>query len=133
MASYLFHSGKLFDPRHDTLLEGMEVLVEGDTVREVSDRPIRAGDVTRIDLGGRTLMPGLIDAHAHIFLTEVNLARLEDVPLTLLAAQAAALMRAMLMRGFTTVRDTGGGDRGMKLASETGLVDGPRLFISGRA
>ena len=133
MASYLFHGGKLLNPRLDELSEGFELLVEGGHVKEVSDRPIRADHATRINLDGRTLMPGLIDAHVHIFLTEVKLALLADIPLTLLAAQASVLMRAMLMRGFTTVRDTGGGDWGMKVASDTGLVAGPRLFISGQA
>ena len=133
MTSIIFHGGRLLNPRLDTLVDGFEVLVEGGYVREVSDRQIRAEDARRIDLGGRTLMPGLIDAHVHIFLTEVNIALLENIPLTLLAVQASHLMRAMLMRGFTTVRDTAGGDWGMKVASETGLVDGPRLFISGQA
>jgi imidazolonepropionase-like amidohydrolase len=133
VTSYLFHGGRLLDPRLDSLVEGVEVLIEGAYVREVSDRPIRAEGAIRIDLGGRTLMPGLIDAHVHIFLTEVKLALLEGIPPTLLAAQASVLMRAMLMRGFTTVRDTGGGDWGMKVAVDTGLIDGPRLFIAGQS
>lgn len=133
MDSFLFHNGRLFNPRLDELVDGFEVLVEGGRVQEVSDRPVRASGATRIDLGGRTLMPGLIDAHVHIYLTEVKLALLEAIPLTLLAAQATVLMRGMLMRGFTSVRDTGGGDWGMRTAVETGLVDGPRLFISGQA
>lgn len=133
MKSFIFHGGRLLDPRLDTLLDGFEVLVEGGHVREVSDREIRAADAVRIDLGGRTLMPGLIDAHVHIFITEVKLALLENIPLTLLAVQASHLMRAMLIRGFTTVRDTGGGDWGMKIASEMGLLEGPRLFICGQA
>lgn len=133
MTSFLFHSGRLFDPRQEALVEGMEVLVEGSHVKEVSDRPIRAESAVRMDLGGRTLMPGLIDAHVHIFLTEVKLSLLENIPLTLLTAQASVLMRAMLMRGFTTVRDTGGGDWGMKAASDTGLVESPRLFIAGQS
>src|SRR5579871_6141175 len=110
MTSYLFTGGQFFNPRLDALVEGVEVLVEGGYVREVSERPIKSADAVRVDLGGRTLMPGLIDAHVHIFLTEVKLALLENIPLSLLAAQASVLMRAMLMRGFTTVRDTGGGD-----------------------
>ena len=56
-------------------------------VKEVSDRPIRAAGAERIDLRGRTLMPGLIDAHIHVVLTEVNIQLLSDVPLTLLAAK----------------------------------------------
>ena len=78
-------------------------------------------------------MPGLIDAHVHIFLSEVNLTALEDVPLTLLAARGIASMRGMLMRGFTTLRDVSGADHGIKTATESGIVDAPRLFIAGKA
>ena len=77
-------------------------------------------------------MPGLIDAHIHIVLTEVKLQLLSDVPLTLLAAKGAVQMRAMLERGFTTLRDTGGADWGMKAAVEQGHFVGPRLFIAGQ-
>ncbi len=65
-------------------------------------------------------------------LTEVNLSLLADVPLTLLAAKGSVAMRAMLHRGFTTLRDTGGADYGMKAAAEQGLFEGPRLFIAGQ-
>jgi imidazolonepropionase-like amidohydrolase len=138
MASFLFHGGKLFDPRLDHLVEGAEVLVEGDRVKAVArpdgpDRaPIRVPSARRLDLKGGTLLPGLIDAHVHVFIAE-PLAKLADMPLTWLAASASKLMREMLLRGFTTVRDTAGGDWGMKAASDAGLVVGPRLFISGMA
>lgn len=131
MASFLLHGGQLLDPRRDALVDGAEVLVEGDRIKEVADRPIAASAATRINLKGRTLMPGLIDAHIHLFLAEVNLHLLQGVPLTLLAAKGSALAKAMLMRGFTTVRDTGGADFGMKAALESGLFQGPRLYISG--
>ena len=131
MSTYLFHGGRLLDPRRDTLVDSAYVLVEDDRIREVSDRPIGAANAARIDLRGRTLMPGLIDAHIHILLPEVNLHFLEGVPLTLLAAKGSVSARAMLMRGFTSVRDTGGADYGMKAAIESGLFEGPRLFISG--
>ncbi|MBV9734791.1 MAG: amidohydrolase family protein [Acidisphaera sp.] len=129
--SYLFTGGRFLDPRQDALRDGVSVLVEGDTVKDVSGTPIRSASAQRIDLAGRTLMPGLIDCHIHIVLTEVNLQLLADVPLTLLAAKGSVAMRAMLMRGFTTLRDTGGADWGMKEAVESGLFVGPRLFISG--
>jgi len=132
MPAILFHNLRLLDPRRDALRDGMEVLVEDNIIREVSDRPITSIGPYRIDLGGRTLMPGLIDAHIHVVLTEVNLRLLSDVPLTLLAAKASASMRAMLMRGFTTLRDTGGADWGVKAAVEQGLFVGPRLFIAGQ-
>jgi len=133
MTGYLFHGGRFLDPRQDTLIDGVEMLIEGDRVKEVSDRPIASAAATRIDLGGKTLMPGLIDAHAHVYLVEVDFRRLAEVPLTLLALRAADAMRNMLGRGFTTVRDVAGGDWGIKIASETGLIDGPRLFVAGKA
>src|SRR3954449_1822822 len=83
-AVYLFTGGRFLDPRQDELRDGVEVLVEGERVREVSDRPIRSEGATRIDVGGRTVMPGLIDAHVHAFLPELNVRRLMDMPLTLL-------------------------------------------------
>jgi imidazolonepropionase-like amidohydrolase len=132
MPSILFHNLRLLDPRRDELLDNMQVLVEDNVIREVSDRPITGIGPYRIDLGGRTLMPGLIDCHIHVVLTEVNLRLLADVPLTLLSAKASASMRAMLMRGFTTLRDTGGADWGIKAAVEQGLFVGPRLFIAGQ-
>jgi imidazolonepropionase-like amidohydrolase len=131
MSSYVFHGGKFLDPRHSDLREGVEVLIEGERVREVSDRPISVSSATRIDLAGRTLMPGLIDVHIHLFLAEVNLALLEGMPLTLLTTKAVASARAMLMRGFTSVRDAGGADHGIKTAIEAGIIEGPRVFIAG--
>ena len=133
MTRYLFRNVKLLDPGKDELLGGHEVLVEGGVIREVSDRPIQPAGATVIDGGGRTLMPGLIDCHVHVFLSELNIRNLEHVPLTLMTARAAELMRGMIDRGFTTVRDTGGADWGIKAAVEGGLLPGPRLFISGRA
>lgn len=132
MQSFLFAGGRFLDPRQNELRDGVEVLVEGGQIKEVSDQPIRAQSATRIALNGRTLMPGLIDAHIHLVLTEVNLHLLADTPLTLLAAKGSVAMRAMLMRGFTTLRDTGGADWGLKAAVEQGLFEGPRLFISGQ-
>jgi imidazolonepropionase-like amidohydrolase len=133
MAQVLFRNLKLLDPRWEGPRGGYEVLVENDKIREVTERPIRADSAQAIDCGGRTLMPGLIDCHVHVFLSEVNIRNLENVPLTLMTARAGELMRGMLDRGFTTARDTGGADWGIKLAQETGLITGPRLFISGRA
>jgi len=132
MASYLFTGGRFLDPRQDELLEGIEVLVEDNLIKDVSDRPIASAAAHRIDIGARTLMPGLIDAHIHIFLLEVNLRQMADIPLTLLSAKGSVAMRAMLDRGFTTLRDTGGADWGIKAAVEQGLFVGPRLFIAGQ-
>ncbi len=133
MAQILFKNFRMLDPELDEPAGGHEILVEGEAIREVSARPIKAPEATSIDCGGRTLMPGLIDSHVHVVLSEVLIRQLENVPLTLMTARAVASMRAMLDRGFTTVRDTGGADWGLKAAVEQGLIEGPRLFISGRA
>lgn len=130
---HVFRNARIFDPGHDSLLDGHEVLIEGGTIREVSDRPIASQGAEVIDCGGRTLMPGLIDCHVHVVLSEVSISRLETMPLTLMTAHAMSLMGAMLDRGFTTVRDTGGADWGIKAAVDQGLFPGPRLFIAGKA
>ncbi len=133
MAQVLFRNFRMLDPERDEIAEGFGLLVEGDTIREVSERPIKAPQATVIDCGKRTLMPGLIDSHVHVVLSEVFIRQLENIPLTLMTARAMVAMRAMLDRGFTTVRDTGGADWGLKAALEQGLIEGPRLFIAGRA
>jgi imidazolonepropionase-like amidohydrolase len=133
MAQLLFRNFQLLEPDIGELQGGCELLVEGETVREASDKPIKAQGADVIDCGGRTLMPGLIDSHVHVILSEVNIRYLESVPLTLMTARAARLMLAMLNRGFTSVRDTGGADWGLKSAVEQGDIPGPRLFIAGAA
>jgi imidazolonepropionase-like amidohydrolase len=133
MSLTLFTGGRFLDPEKDRLLDGVEVLVEGDRVREVSDRPISATSATRIDLRGRTLMPGLIDMHVHVVSAVVNGVANAMTPSSLVALRAGRVMNAMLMRGFTTVRDLGGADLGLALAVEEGLIAGPRLIICGKA
>jgi imidazolonepropionase-like amidohydrolase len=130
---YLFTNGQVFDPRWDAPRGGMEVLVEGGTIREVSDKPIRSEAATRIDLGGRVLLPGLIDAHVHVVAAMANLAANAMQPSSLAAFRAADVMRGMLMRGFTTVRDLAGADRGLADAQALGLITGSRLVICGKA
>ncbi|MBL8323682.1 MAG: amidohydrolase family protein [Rubrivivax sp.] len=133
MTQILFTNAQLLDPHAEELQDGVSVLVEAEQIREVSGRPIKAPSARVVDCQGRTLMPGLIDSHVHVMLSEVNLRLLEAVPLTMMTARAAALMKAMLDRGFTTVRDTGGADWGLRDSVAQGLLPGPRLFIAGRA
>jgi len=133
MAQTLFTNAALLDPRTEATEGGVSVLVEGDTIREVSAKPIKAANAAVIDCQGRTLMPGLIDCHVHAMLSEVNLRQLESIPLTLMTVRAAGLVRAMIDRGFTTVRDTGGADWGLRDGIAQGYLPGPRMFIAGRA
>jgi imidazolonepropionase-like amidohydrolase len=78
-------------------------------------------------------MPGLIDAHVHVTASEVNVAASAMLPSSLASLRAARRMTAMLLRGFTTVRDLGGADNGLVIASDEALFDGPRLVICGKA
>jgi imidazolonepropionase-like amidohydrolase len=131
MSGILFHNARLFDG--ETAHENVSVFVEGERIREVSERPIRSEVGTRIDLGGRTLMPGLIDAHFHAYATELDLGKAERTPRSLHALEAHILLENALRRGFTTVRDAAGADYGLARATERGLIRGPRLFYAGRA
>lgn len=128
-----FKNFALLEPGFGELRQGYELVVEGDIIRELSDKPIKSAKADVIDCGGRTLMPGLIDSHVHVFLSEVYIRTMESMPLTLMTARAVRLMKGMLDRGFTSVRDTGGADWGIKEAVEKGDVAGPRLFIAGAA
>jgi len=133
MAQLLFRNFQLLEPEVGELQGGFELLVEGDKVKETSGKPIKAQAADVVDCGGRTMMPGLIDSHVHVILSEVNIGYLESIPLTLMTARAARLMLGMINRGFTSVRDTGGADWGIKAAVEQGDIPGPRLFIAGAA
>ena len=72
MSMIELRNARLFDGINDECPEGMSVLVEDGTIREVADKPIKSADAQRIDVGGRTLMPGLIDAHVHAYASDVD-------------------------------------------------------------
>ena len=129
----VFRSGRVFDGESETLREGVNVLIEGGVIREISQRPV-AGDAEIVECGGRVLMPGLIDAHVHVYAAGLDIGRLVQSPVSYLAHFAAQFLRASLDRGFTTLRDVGGADVGLALAIKDGLLGGaPRLFYGGRA
>jgi imidazolonepropionase-like amidohydrolase len=132
MTSILFTNANLFDAEVDELRQGYHILVEGTNIREVSDQPLRSVSAEKIDVTGKTLMPGLIDAHVHVTDHDVSPARLLELPPSWVALKAAKLMREMLLRGFTSIRDAAGADSGLAMAVEEGLIPGPRLFHCGR-
>ncbi len=129
----VFRNGLLIDGSGPEPTGEVDVLVENGTVTAVSETRIEAANAAEIDLAGRVIMPGLIDLHMHPFLTNMNLMKLEDTPVSLVTAQASVVLNRLLDRGFTTIRDAAGGDWGLKQAVDEGLIAGPRLFISGRA
>src|SRR6185312_410319 len=99
MDVYHFKNFEMLDPAAGELYGGHELVVEGDTIREVSAGSIKLEKAEIVDCGGRTLMPGLIDSHVHVVLSDVVIRNMENVPLTLMTARAADLMRRMLDRG----------------------------------
>lgn len=132
MAATLFTNARIVDGSAPERGAPVSVLVEGDTIREVA-KSISAGKAKTVDLGGRTLMPGLIDAHVHVVAGVADLGRNAVLPDSLVAVRSLVIMREMLMRGFTTVRDVGGADFGLKVATQEGHFPTPRLVISGKA
>jgi imidazolonepropionase-like amidohydrolase len=129
----LLKNARLIDGVLDHAIENANVIIEGKYIREVSEREIKPGTARVIDLKGRTLMPGLIDCHTHVTVTQIAQADQALLPDSLIAARASAIMRGQIMRGFTTIRDAGGADGGLKRAVEDGLFLGPRLVICGQA
>ncbi|MGH3169906.1 MAG: amidohydrolase family protein [Trebonia sp.] len=117
-------------------VEGATVVVEDGLIKDITAGPAAQGAgaaaVDRVDCHGATLMPGLIDAHVHVCSLDVEIARQQrEHPTSLLAYEIAAVIRQTLDQGYTTVRDAGGADWGMKEAVARGLIKGPRMFVSG--
>lgn len=127
----LFENVRVFDGTSDALSGPTNVLVEGNIIRRIGATVTAVPGATVIDGRGRTLMPGLIDAHTHLmFATVPQLAVLTaDIGFVHIASGKAAT--DMLLRGFTSVRDVGGPIFGLKRAIDTGLVPGPRIWPSG--
>jgi len=121
----------LFDSASGELQPGTTIVVEGDRFAAVTAEPITVDDARLIDVGGRVVLPGLIDCHVHVVAASHDLVALALQPPSLVGAQSAEIMRAMLHRGFTTVRDAAGADWGLQEAVARGLYEGPRLFIAG--
>jgi imidazolonepropionase-like amidohydrolase len=133
MTTTLIRNARLLDVEQGLYVEGASVAIERGEIAEVSEREIAFKAERVIDARGLTLMPGLIDAHVHAYLTTMDLAALSLKPASLLAHEGAEILEGMLQRGFTSVRDAAGADWGLQTAVERDLVKGPRLYISGRA
>jgi imidazolonepropionase-like amidohydrolase len=129
----LFENVRIFDGT-SRLSTPSNVLIVGNMIRTISTAPVpvpAGATVTRIKGAGRTLMPGLIDAHTHLMfatLPQVTVLTADIGFLNLTAAKAAT---DMLMHGFTSARDLGGPVFGLKRGIDAGLVSGPRIWPSG--
>ncbi|WIJ25116.1 metal-dependent hydrolase family protein [Devosia sp. RR2S18] len=131
-SSYLFTGGRVLDAEAGALLDGLDVLVVGDTIAQVGPGLVAPSDAATIDLDGRTLMPGLIDCHVHVVAETLDLWGNMTAPASLAALRAARVMNEALMRGFTTLRDLGGADYGLVRAVDEGVIAGPRIVICGK-
>ncbi|WP_049574225.1 metal-dependent hydrolase family protein [Streptomyces sp. SBT349] len=120
----------VFDGWSEALTEA-SVRVHDGTVTELGDSVSRADHV--IDARGRTLLPGLIDAHFHAYGISLHGVEYQTSPLSYLALAGARRLRRALRRGFTTVRDVAGGDIGLARAIESGLIPAPRYLYTGPA
>src|SRR6516164_8115592 len=135
----VLHAARLLDVESGKIVSPGEVLVHGDRIAEAGSRVTHPTEVVTIDLGDVTLMPGLIDAHIHLFLhpgSEVEQTVVESVPQRTIMATLAA--QADLMAGFTAERDmgtegAGSADTAVRDAINDGHIPGPRLRISGNA
>ncbi|MGZ6015249.1 MAG: amidohydrolase family protein, partial [Phenylobacterium sp.] len=133
MSAILFTNAAVFDGHGPDLLKGAQVLVADGTIQALSDKAIKPpADCQTVDLAGATLMPGLIDAHVHIWATDLDVLKLITRRSEYLAAFAYRSLAQMLDRGFTTVRDAGGTDVAYVQALHDGLAPGPRLLPAGR-
>ena len=133
-STVLFQNVRIFDGKGSALSAPANVLVRGNRIERISASaiPVDRDTSTRIiEGGGRTLMPGLIDAHWHTMMAATPMPVLIDGDVGYLNLLAGRQAEATLMRGFTTVRDLGGPAFALKRAIDEGAVIGPRIFPSG--
>ena len=128
-----FTHATVFDSLRGELRPDATVVVEDDRIADVVAASVQVDDARVIDVAGRTVLPGLIDAHVHVTSVVPDFLKLSMMPPSLIAAQSKDVLEGMLGRGFTTVRDAAGADHGLVEAVERGYFTGPRLFIAGQA
>ena len=134
MTTFVLRHANLLDLDRAELQDGIDVVVVDGRIAEVGPNlKAPSSSEAEYDIRGRTLMPGLIDCHVHVMASHVNLAVTARMPNALGIIRSLPILRGMLGRGFTTVRDAGGADWALAQASETGLIDAPRIFPAGKA
>ncbi len=127
----LFTNVHVFDGVNEARIENANVLVVDNLIVEVSPEPLAVANARIIDGGGRTLMPGLIDAHVHMAITEPVADLRDNYDWMYWGAVSTSEAEKMLLRGFTTVRDAGGPAVGLQKAIDRGKAVGPRIYPSG--
>ena len=130
-APTLFRNVRIFDGQSGRVTGPSDVLVRGNRIERIAAGQSPEAGATLVEGNGRTLMPGLIDAHWHAMLASPPLAVALTADETYIALLASVEAQRTLMRGFTTVRDVGGAAFGLKRAIDERQVPGPRIFPSG--
>lgn len=123
----------IFDGTSPDLIEGASIEIAEGRIRAIEAKRTVSQSMERIDVGGRFVMPGLIDAHVHAYGIEGNPVLVDKMAPGLRALHAKRVLEDMLARGFTTVRDAAGGDHVLAAGTQKGLIAGPRLFYPGLA
>ena len=121
MSTIILHDCVMFDGHSPELLDGADVLIEDREIKEISNRPLKSASAQEINLSGRFVMPGPIDAHFHAYAAHVNLASLDDWPMSLLSQHARTHLEAARQRGFTT--------SGMRSIEHANLIDKQKVEL----
>ncbi|PHZ85880.1 metal-dependent hydrolase family protein [Paremcibacter congregatus] len=132
MSMIVLSNVDIFDGVSPEIMENHHVVIADGRIKEITHREVQLPGAHHISGQGKTLMPGLIDAHYHACLVQVQGYNMTTLPPSLLYPAASNLLENSLQRGFTSVRDAGGADFGLAEATRTGLIKGPRIFYSGR-
>jgi len=129
----ILKNARVLDADHERDDGRFSIVIDGDAIREVTREPVEASGAQVIDVGGKTVMPGMIDCHVHVIASVAHLGNNSRLPNTFAVLRAVPILAGMLDRGFTTVRDAGGADYALSRAIEDGVIAGPRLFVAGKA
>ena len=131
MRRQVIRNARPFDSARGVVGPLSQIVIEDQRIVALVADPVQVDDAEVIDAGGRVVLPGLIDAHVHVVAASHDLTALSLQPPSLVTAQSSVILRGMLHRGFTTVRDAAGADFGLQEAVARGLFEGPRLYIAG--
>jgi imidazolonepropionase-like amidohydrolase len=131
MSVTVLRNASVLDADRAELAEGQSVVVEDGRIADIGPGLSGPDDAVVIDIAGKTVMPGLIDAHTHPTSVSMDFAASEWSP-TYVAARAGRALEGMLARGFTSIRDVGGGEHGLAQAVEERYFTGPRIFYGGK-
>ena len=132
MGVTVLRNASVLDSVAGELAEGQTVVIDGGRIADVGPGLSVPDDAVAFDVAGRTVMPGLIDAHTHPAIVDADIFAMAEWSPTYVAARAGRALEGMLARGFTTIRDVGAGEHGLARAVEEGYFTGPRIRYGGK-